>query len=167
MAGAMPFMREGLTKGEHVLMVMREAGRAVLTQALDGHAAQIEFADAEQWYRSPDHAFEGYRRYIDDHLARGAPRVRVVAEVVWPERLEPEAVAEWKRYEAGISPAMAYIPVSFICTYDARELPPGIVSDARRTHPVLRTPNGARPSPAYAEPDAFVRELQRELQPSS
>jgi hypothetical protein len=56
---------------------------------------------------------------------------------------------------------MASVPVSFVCTYDTRELPAGIVSDARRTHPVLRTAEGARPSARYTEPAAFVRGLER------
>jgi hypothetical protein len=92
-----------------------------------------------------------------------APRVRVVAEVIWPESSATVDVAEWKRYEAGISAAMASVPVSFICTYDTQELPAGIVRDAQRTHPVLRTAAGARPSARYSEPAAFVRGLERDV----
>ena len=55
---------------------------------------------------------------------------------------------------------MASVPVSFICAYDTQELPAGIVMDARRTHPVLRTAEGARPSAHYSEPAAFVRGLE-------
>jgi hypothetical protein len=54
---------------------------------------------------------------------------------------------------------MAPIPVSFICAYNTAELPEEIVADARRTHPVLRTLEGARPSARYAEPGEFVRNL--------
>jgi CheY-like chemotaxis protein len=158
-AGAVPFLSQGLATGADVLVVMREAARDVLQEALGSEAAHIEFADALAWYRSPEHAFQGYSRYLADHLDRGAPRVRVVAEVIWPESLPEADVAAWKRYEAGISAAMASVPVSFICAYDTQELPAGIVTDAERTHPVLRTREGARPSPRYAEPAAFVRAL--------
>ena len=160
-AGALAFMRQGLTCGDHLLVVMREPGRIVLQQALGEDSARIEFADANAWYRSPEHAFESYTRYIDDHLERGAPRVRVVAEVLWPESSATADVAGWKRYEAGISSAMASVPVSFICAYDTEELPAGIVTDAQRTHPVLRTAEGARPSAHYVQPAAFVRSLER------
>jgi len=119
-------------------------------------------SDAVAWYQSPEHAFQGYSRYIDDHLGRGAPRVRVVAEVVWPESFAPAEVAGWKRYEAGISVAMASLPVSFICTYST-QLPAEIVTDARRTHPVLRTAEGARPSAHYSQPGAFVRGLEHDV----
>jgi hypothetical protein len=48
----------------------------------------------------------------------------------------------------------------FICAY-SQELPAEIVMDPRRTHPILRTAEGARPSAHYSEPAAFVRGLER------
>jgi hypothetical protein len=88
--------------------------------------------------------------------------LRIFAEVVWPASSSATLdIAAWKRYEARISAAMASLPVSFICAYDTRDLPAEIISDARRTHPVLRTGDGARPSAQYLEPVAFVRNLER------
>jgi CheY-like chemotaxis protein len=159
-AGAAPFLREGLARGEEVLVVLRDAGRSVVEQALGGGADRIEFADAVTWYQSPEHAFQQYTRYIGDRLERGVSRVRVVAEVLWPQSSATADVAGWKRYEAGISAAMASVPVSFICTYDTQELPLAIVTDARRTHPVLRTATGARPSAHYLPEAEFVRSLE-------
>jgi CheY-like chemotaxis protein len=160
-AATAPFIRQGLAGHEDVLVVLKEGGRAVLEEALGGDAAGIEFADAVPWYQSPEHAFQQYVRYVDDRLAGGASRVRVVAEVVWPQSSATADVAGWKRYEAGISGAMASVPVSFICTYDIEELPAGVITDARRTHPVLRTSTGARPSEQYLPAAAFVRGLER------
>jgi two-component system nitrate/nitrite response regulator NarL len=162
-AGTVPFIRQGLARGDDLLVVLKEADRAVLQRALGGDAAEIEFADAFAWYRSPEHAFQQYSRYIDDRLGRGAARVRVVAEVVWPESSAPAEVAGWKSYEAGISLVMASVPVSFICTYNTQELPAGVITDAHRTHPVMRTAAGARPSAHYSEPGAFVRDLERNV----
>jgi CheY-like chemotaxis protein len=162
-AGALPFMRQGLACGERVLVVLRETGRAVLQEALGEDSGQIEFADANTWYRSPEHAFEQYTRYIGEHLERGAPRVRVVAEVIWPESSATVDIAAWKRYEAGISGAMASVPVSFICAYDTHELPAEIVADALRTHPNLRSAEGAKPSARYSPPGAFIRALERDV----
>jgi len=162
-AGAVPFLRHGLACGDHLLVVMREAGRIVLQQALGEDSVHIEFANANAWYRSPEHAFEGYTRYVDDRLERGAPRVRVVAEVIWPQSSATADVARWKRYEAGVSAAMASDPVSFICAYDTQELPAGIVEDAQRTHPILRSADGARPSARYSPPGEFIRALERDV----
>jgi CheY-like chemotaxis protein len=162
-AGTLPFLRQGLAHGEHLLVVLREEGCAVLRRALREDAARIEFADAGSWYRSPEHALEQYGLYLGDHLGGDAARVRVVAEVIWPPSSATADVAGWKRYEAGISGAMASVAVSFMCTYDTRELPAGIIMDAHRTHPVLRTPDGARPSAHYSQPGAFIRDLERDV----
>lgn len=161
--GAVQFVRQGLTRGDQLLVVLPEAGRTALKRALGGDAAQIEFADAVAWYQSPEHALEQYTRYVDGYLDRGASRVRVVAEVIWPQSSAQTDVARWKRYEAEVSRAMASVPVSFICTYNTRELPPDIVKDAQRTHPVLRTAEGARPSAHYVQPELFVRGLERKV----
>jgi CheY-like chemotaxis protein len=162
-AAAVPFLRQGLARGEHLLVLLREEGCAVIRQALGEDASRVEFADVHAWYRSPEHALEQYGRYVGDHLGRGAPRVRVVAEVIWPPSTEAADIAGWKRYEARVSVAMAAVPVSFICAYDTRELPEGIIMDAQRTHPVLRTPDGARPSAHYTQPEAFIRALERDV----
>jgi CheY-like chemotaxis protein len=158
-AGTLPFTRRGLELGEQLLVVLQQDGCAVLQDELGTDAGQVDFADAVDWYRSPEQAFEQYTRYVERHAARGAPRVRVVAEVVWPHGSETD-VAGWKRYEARISGAMASNPVSFICVYNAAELAAGIITDAKRTHPVLRTADGARPSGQYTRPADFVRGLQ-------
>jgi CheY-like chemotaxis protein len=162
-AGTVPFLRQGLARGEHVLVILRTEGRDVLRQALGHDAARVAFADSVDWYLSPEHALERYGRYLGDQLARGAPRVRVVAEVVWPLSSTAADVAGWKRYEAGVSVAMASVPVSFVCAYDTRELPAEIIMDAQRTHPVLRTADGARPSARYSRPAAFIRDLERDV----
>jgi len=68
--------------------------------------------------------------------------VRVVAEVIWPQSPATADIARWKRYQAGVSAAMASVPASFICAYDTQELPVGIVTHAQRTHPILRNGRG-------------------------
>jgi CheY-like chemotaxis protein len=155
-AGALPFVRHGLELGEQLLVLLQPQRCAVLQDALGKDVDQIDFADVVDWYRSPEHALEQYNLYVERQIRRGASRVRVVAEVVWPLGAEQD-VAAWKRYEAGVSGAMAPVPVSFVCVYDAAELPPGIIADAKRTHPVLRTADGPRPSGRYMPPAEFVR----------
>jgi hypothetical protein len=162
-AGALPFMRHALARGEHVLVVLKDASLAAIRQALGTDASKVEFADAGAWYQSPEHAFQSYGRYVDDVLESGAPRVRIVAEVVWPDPSARVDVAGWKRYEARISGAMAFVPVSFICAYDSQALPAEIIMAAQRTHPILRGADGARPSSHYSPPGAFIRDLERDV----
>ena len=153
-AGAAPFVRHGIAADDAVLVVMSEASRAVLREEMDEDASRIEFADAEDWYRTPQHAYEGYRRYVGEHLERGVGRVRIIGEV-----LPPPSPADWWRYEAEIGVTMASVPVSFVCAYDTRELPASIVADAPRAHPLLRSGDGPRPSARYTDPENFVRKL--------
>jgi CheY-like chemotaxis protein len=159
-AATLPFMREGLGRGDDLLVILRDERRLALQSALGSEASRMAFDDVDAWYVSPDHALQSYRRAIGDRLERGVPRVRVVAEVVWPESSASAEIAAWKRYEATISELMASVPVSIVCAYNETELAPGIVADARRTHPVLRSVEGARPSAQYAKPGEFVRSLE-------
>jgi hypothetical protein len=88
--------------------------------------------------------------------------VRIIGEPKW-QTTSPVAVAEWKCFEAEVSVDMASLPVSFVCPYDAQELPEDIIADALRTHPLVRSEHGTRPSPHYTDPSAFVCEMERQL----
>jgi len=161
-AGTVPFVRRGLAGGEPVLAVLPAAASALLREALEGDAHQMEFVDPVEWYQSPQRTLDASRRYVRDRLERGASRVRIVRQMIWPTT-STVGVAEWKRHEARLSVDMASVPVSFICAYDARELPEDIVADALRTHPLLRSGERARPSAGFTEPGAFVRDLERRV----
>jgi CheY-like chemotaxis protein len=161
--GTLPYLRQGLASGEQVLVVLGDPARLAIQDALGEDAARVEFTAADAWYLSPEHALGGYTRYVDDHLGRGASRVRILAEIVWPESSATVDVAAWKRYEASISGAMASLPVSFICAYDTRKLPAEIVTDAQCTHPIMRSAEGARASARYTSPGTFVRALERDV----
>jgi hypothetical protein len=162
LAGTLPFVQRGLARGEAVLAVMGEGASALLREALEDDASRVTFVDAVEWYRSPRRTADACLRCVHDHLAEGASRVRIVCQPVWPTTSAVD-VAEWKRYEAKLSVDLASVPVSFICAYDTRELPDDIVADALRTHPLLRSAEGARSSARFTEPYAFVRDLERRV----
>jgi CheY-like chemotaxis protein len=151
-AGAAPFVRNGLASDDDVLVVLGETRRAALREELADDAGSVDFADAVDWYRSPRDAFERYGRYLAERLARGTGRVRIVGDV-----RVPVPAAEWLRYEAEVSLVHGRAPVSFLCAYDAGELPDEVVADAPRTHPLLRDGEGARPSPRCLEPEVIAR----------
>jgi CheY-like chemotaxis protein len=162
-AGTVPFVRHGLAADEPVLAVMRQAAWAPVREALGEDAARVEFVDAVEWHRKGARCTgEAFVRYLHDRLARGASRVRIIGQPEW-QITSAAAVAEWKRFEAEVSVDMASLPVSFVCPYDAQELPEDIVVDALRTHPLLRSGHGTRPSPRYTEPAVFVGELERQV----
>ncbi|TMK55605.1 MAG: response regulator [Actinobacteria bacterium] len=161
LAATIPFIREGLEGEEPVLVVTKEANLSAIRETLGMDAGTVNFIDAVAWYRSPPQTLEAYDRYVHTRLEEGAGRVRVIGEPVWPT--PARAVAEWKRYESAINVAWASTPVWVVCPYDAGGLPEEIVTDAKRTHPVIRTGRGTRPSPRYTDPEVFVRDLGLEL----
>jgi DNA-binding NarL/FixJ family response regulator len=162
LAATVPFIREGLESEEPLLVVAKETNLNALQEALDTDAGRVDLVDSIEWYRNPQQTLEAYDRYARTRLEEDARRVRIIGEPVWP-RTSPRAVAEWKRYESALNVAWASTPSWVMCPYDANELPEEIVSDAERTHPVLRTGQGSRPSPGYTDPEVFVRELGLEL----
>jgi len=161
LAATVPFIREGLEEQEPLLVVTKEANLSALRETLDIDAGGVDLVDRAGMYRSPPESIEAYDRYVRTRLEEGAGRVRIMGEPVWPT--SARAVAEWKRYESALNVAWASTPSWVVCLYDANELPDGIVSDAKRTHPALRTGRGARPSPHYTDPEVFVRNLGLEL----
>jgi CheY-like chemotaxis protein len=162
LAGTVPFVREGLDAGHPVLVATKRANLRMLREALDADAGRVDFVDSAEWYRDPTSTFEAYDRYTRVRLERGAARVRIIGEPVWP-RTSARAVAEWKRYESVLNVAFRSYPAWVVCPYDAGELPGGILADAERTHPALRSGQVTRPSPRYTDPEIFVRELGLEL----
>ncbi|RAJ38387.1 histidine kinase-like protein [Kitasatospora sp. SolWspMP-SS2h] len=163
LAAAVPFCRDGLDRGDAVLVVTTGANTSLLRQALDGDAARVELVDALDWYRAPGRTLGAYHRYVDRCTADGAYRqVRVIGESVWHGR-DPLERAEWTRYEAVINAALASCPAWIVCPYDTRVLPRDVVDGARRTHPESVTGRAAHPSGRYAAPDAVGAPWTRRL----
>jgi anti-sigma regulatory factor (Ser/Thr protein kinase) len=71
-------------------------------------------------------------------------------------------MSEWTRYEAILNVAFAEEPATFLCPYDARRLPTGVIADARRTHPELCSGAEVAASRDFVDVSRFVRELDGE-----
>jgi anti-sigma regulatory factor (Ser/Thr protein kinase) len=152
LAATVPFCREGLIRGDAVLAVTTGTNIGLLRHALADVGGQVEYVDAQDWYRHPGATLGAYHRYVDRCTATGThQRVRVIGEPVWHGRDALETT-EWTRYESAINVAFADCPAWIICPYDTRVLPSGVVADARRTHPELATAGAALGSDHYADP---------------
>ncbi|QMU77177.1 sensor histidine kinase [Streptacidiphilus sp. PB12-B1b] len=161
-----PFCLDGLEQGDAVLAVTTDANIGLLRRALKDAAEDIEFVDADQWYRAPGRTLGAYHRYVDRHAAGDRPRrTRVIGEPVWHGRDALER-AEWARYESVINVAFADCPAWIICPYDTRVLPDEVVAGARRTHPQLVTGPAPHASDRYAAPDAAAGPWTRGLAPA-
>jgi anti-sigma regulatory factor (Ser/Thr protein kinase) len=162
LAGCLPFIREGIARGEPTLAAPTADNVALLQRELGAAAGRVDWADDPEAHR-PVQRLGIFLDYIDEHRRRGASRVRLLGEPVWPADSEA-GVAEWKRYESFLNVALAPHPVWLVCPYSATDLPADIVGDACRTHPVMGHGSAREPSPEYLEPDAFSRRLDAQRQ---
>lgn len=152
-----PFVRAGLAAGEPVVAVVPRHNIALLRDALSDAADDISYVDAAEWYVRPAMTIEGYARVLDELVAAGAPRVRVIGEVQFGD--SAGAHVEWTRYEAALNHVFAGSPAWIVCPYDERVLPPGVVSDARRTHSRVAERTAWADSPYYLAPELLLRSL--------
>jgi anti-sigma regulatory factor (Ser/Thr protein kinase) len=147
------FVRDGVARAEPVLVAVPGAAAGAIRSGLDGQAKDVAFTDMTQLGRNPGRIMSAIWDFVDKHDGQ---RVRFVGEPVWPGRSAAE-IREAVTHEAMINLAFAAVPISVMCPYDAGRLAPAVMAGAARTHPVISTAGGTRPSSDYAA-DEQVRD---------
>jgi transcriptional regulator with XRE-family HTH domain len=149
--GAVPYLLEGIERGEFVLVVTTRANIALLRDALGTHADPVEFADASEWYSSPLQTLAAFREVREERCKAGAPWFRMLGEPPWAGWSRAGQKA-WFRCEAAVNLTLASAPETILCAYDTRSTPRRVIFDARRTHPTLQSGNDTSPSPEFCDP---------------
>jgi anti-sigma regulatory factor (Ser/Thr protein kinase) len=163
LAAAVPFIREGLHRGDSVLAVTSAENEELLRESLNGDAARVTFLPTAGWFDSPGRTLDAHHRRID--ALNGSPGIlRVLGEPVWTG-LDPIETTEWGRYESVMNVALADARAWVMCGYDRRHLPAAIVDDALRTHPALAVGEATETSATYADPAYYYAERNVELLP--
>jgi transcriptional regulator with XRE-family HTH domain len=153
-----PFLAEGVSRSDVTLAVTTPSRIALLRDALDDDARHVEFADSDDWYRSPRDALTRYQVFVSEKFAQGAPWVRIIGEPVWTGRTARE-IREWTRYESLLNVFFASSPATIICPYDVRSAPAGALACGRNTHPRLVAGGNHRGANAdYHAPEAVLVE---------
>lgn len=147
-AGVGGFLRDGLKAGEPVFASVPPQRLGPLREYLGADAGEMQLHDMSVVGRNPGRIMTALTDFAG---ARGAGRAWLVGEPIWAGRT-PAEIREATRHEALINVAFAGIPVTILCPYDVMSLPPDILADAERTHPVLWWIGAERPSPAYTDP---------------
>jgi anti-sigma regulatory factor (Ser/Thr protein kinase) len=151
LAGAVPFIRDGLAAGEPVMVAVSPEKIELLRSALDGSSDTVIFADMHELGRNPALMIPAWEDFIARHTT-GGRRVRGIGEPIWVERTHPEVV-ECEHHESLVNLAFADGPEAWLlCPYDAETLRPGILRAAARTHPLIDDHGTQRQSNAYLEP---------------
>jgi anti-sigma regulatory factor (Ser/Thr protein kinase) len=154
LASAVPFVAEGLHRGDAVIAVTTDANAELLRQNLDSAADDVTFIEASRWYDAPGRTLAAYHRHIDS-LHRET--LRVIGEPIWTG-LDALETSEWGRYESIVNVSLAAAPARIMCGYDRRSLPTAVLDDALRTHPELAVGDATEPSAAYADPASYYAE---------
>lgn len=108
--------------------------QAWLTDALGSEAERVKFVDMGRLGANPARILPAWREFVDQYDGRP---VRGIGEPIWPGRRSAELV-ESQLHEALLNVAVEpEIPLWLVCPYDAEQLPPDIVEEAHRSHPVI------------------------------
>jgi transcriptional regulator with XRE-family HTH domain len=154
-AGAGQFLVEGIRRCDCLLAVTTAAHARLLRDALGTDSGHVQFADTSDWYRTPQTAVAGYRRFLDDHCDESW--LRILGEPAWIGR-SPDEVKVWTRYESLINLAFAAAPATIVCAYDTNS-PADALTDARHTHPMLHSDGAAVASSSFRHPEDLLLEI--------
>jgi len=142
------FVAGGLERADPVLVAVPGPKVGLLRDHLGEQARRVSFTDMTVMGANPAWIIPRLAAFADAH--RGGP-VRYVGEPIWETRTTAE-LSEATRHEALINLAFAGAAVSILCPYDRTRLPPGVIANAERTHPVLIRDGHASASRAYSSP---------------
>ncbi|MGY1730411.1 anti-sigma factor RsbA family regulatory protein [Geodermatophilus sp. SYSU D01045] len=151
-AAAAPFLADGLAAGDAVVLACGDEHDALLARASGGGDRVLRLSSGEVWTGCA-RALATWRRLVERRTAAGAPRVRLVAAV--PPG--PGRWAEWHRYEAALTVALAPLPLTALCVYDRRAISDRVRDGVEETHPLHLTAGGLVPGDRYVEPATVLR----------
>lgn len=136
LAGAVPFVKEGLEGDESILVVVDKPKIAALSDSLGSWSGELAFADMALVGRNPARIIPAWQRFVDRARARGRP-FRGIGEPVSRQR-RPDELGECQRHESLLNVAFSPSePWSLLCPYDLESLPADVIAAAQRHHPFV------------------------------
>jgi anti-sigma regulatory factor (Ser/Thr protein kinase) len=159
----LPFVREGVTLGEPVLVAVPPDRIEAVEEELGAASARVSFVDISDVGRNPARIIGVWKRFVAEH--RASPSLRGIGEPVWAGRRAVE-IEECHLHEGLLNVAFDDGPAwRLMCPYDARALPEAVLGEVLLTHPAVgpaAPPSGSRYQ-GHARP---VQEFSRPLPPA-
>ncbi|HET8600509.1 MAG TPA: sensor histidine kinase [Segeticoccus sp.] len=152
------FISAGLSKGEPTLVVLPPDRLELVQQDLGPLDGWVELADMRVLGRNPGRVLPNLRRFSDAHPGRP---VRAVGEPAFVGRTATEYLAT-SEHEALVNVGLAGRPVTALCPFNVRSLPPQVVEDARATHPVVWEGGREHTNHGY-QPESVLNRCRRPL----
>lgn len=151
------FAADGLAVDESVLVALPGDRLAMLGPALwaarAGSDAELRLVDITEAARNPSRFLALESAFADKYADR---TVRIVSQLVWPGRTPDECLA-CMEHEALVNGELRARNVIGLCLYDATHLPDDVLTEARRTHPLLWKGGSTSRSDEYAPGDVLAR----------
>jgi anti-sigma regulatory factor (Ser/Thr protein kinase) len=162
---AVPFVERGIERSEPTFIAVQERSLENLNSVLGGEPEGVTLTSHDEWYETSARTREKFRAWAAEHS--GPRRVRLLAEPPW-ETGNDAQVRDWARHESVANITFAGMPVTFVCPYDVRVLPPEVIEHAYSTHPTICAGTDWIDSRGYEDPLDFCRQLNdRIVRPSS
>jgi anti-sigma regulatory factor (Ser/Thr protein kinase) len=163
--GALPFLREGVAQGQAALVVVAPRKIAALREALGDDARHVHFEDMGKVGVNPARIIPAWNDFFEREGA-GGRALRGIGEPIWAERTAAELV-ECHRHESLLNVAFADADdFRLLCPYDTSALPPEVVAEARRTHPLVVEDGSVPESACYHGLDAAAVPCSAPLPPA-
>jgi hypothetical protein len=145
--GTIDFIRSGIAAGDPILVAVAAPKIELLRRRLAGHADRVQWTDMAGIGANPARIIPLWSQFLERHGGRGP--VRGIGEPIWAERAPAELV-ESQHHEALLNLAFAgAAELTLLCPYDIAALRQDVIEEARRSHPVLVSRAGHRPSADY------------------
>jgi transcriptional regulator with XRE-family HTH domain len=155
-----PFLEDGVERSEAVLAVTTKKNIGLLRRQLGPAGKRVNFVESAGFLTTPSSVLERFREFAHAKLEDGAPWIRILGEPIWTGRSDEE-VRLWTRFESLFNLVFAAWPMTALCPYDERSLPPEITTQACRTHPHTITREGTAVSTDYPGPGGLILEPDR------
>jgi anti-sigma regulatory factor (Ser/Thr protein kinase) len=164
MAGALPFIRDGLEREEPTMVAVRAERIRVLREALGEAADGVRFVDMGELGRNPGRIMPAWRGFLTAHGRDGRP-IRGIGEPVWAGRSDEELV-ECQLHEALLNVAFADADgFLLLCPYDRSALDEAVVRKACCIHPSIVEGRRRRRSAVYRNGDELLAPFDAPLPP--
>src|SRR3954453_17348817 len=156
LARVVPFLREGIERGEGAIVAHTRPGLARTREALGPAAARVTFVDVSAAYTRPARTLAAYHRVYAEQLRR-APALRAVADVQFGP--DPAEWDLWTAYEAVFNRSFGHLPAWVLCSYNANGTPDPIIEGVWQTHPEVVAGDRWNSSEHYEDPDHLLRRI--------
>jgi hypothetical protein len=169
----MPFIKEGLEKGDRAVHIVDPKQRPNHLQRLEQEGIDVNAAQAtgqlevRRWQDAyiQDDYFDQYRMIdaikeaLEPSKKQPGTLTRLVANMEWALEDLP-GVHDIVEYEARLNYILPEYHDPVVCTYDLSRFDASVVMDILRTHPMVIIGGILQENPFYVPPDEMLRELE-------